>query len=124
MTVQVDNFGVNDIILRMKPNFSEEGRWNGFIDMDIITDNENTIVKDDYLQLMQVASLVCSSLPVMEIDEEFRNILCDYVESMVEMEDIEDKKNKVKESVSNTTGNIINVNFKRSDIWVLIQSMM
>jgi|TARA_R110002073_G_scaffold327788_1_gene508630 hypothetical protein len=116
MTVQVDNFGVNDIILRMKPNFSEEGRWNGFIDMDIITDNENTIVKDDYLQLMQVASLVCSSLPVMEIDEEFRNILCDYVESMVEMEDIEDKKNKVKESVSNTTGNIINVNFKRSDI--------
>ena len=50
MTVQVDDFGVNDIILRMKPNFSEEGRWNGFIDMDIITDNENTIVKDDYLQ--------------------------------------------------------------------------
>ena len=52
----------------------------------------------------------------MEIDEEFRNILCDYVENMIEMDDIEDKKNKVKESVSNTTGNIINVNFKRSDI--------
>ena len=116
MTVQVDDFGVNDIILRMKPNFSEEGSCNGFIDMDIITDNENTIVKDDYLQLMQVASLVCSSLPVMEIDEEFRNILCDYVENMIEMDDIEDKKNKVKESVSNTTGNIINVNFKRSEL--------
>ncbi len=116
MTIQVDNFDVNDIILRMKPNFSDKNRWNGFIDMEIITDNKHTMVRDDYLQLMQVASLVCSSLPVMEMNEEFRDILCDYVESMIEVDNKKEKDEKVKESIANSVGNIIKVNFKRSDI--------
>tara|TARA_R110001592_G_scaffold39008_2_gene128591 strand:+ start:898 stop:1206 length:309 start_codon:yes stop_codon:yes gene_type:complete len=97
----------------MKPNFSNEGKWDGNIDLDIITDNKHTILKQDYLQLMQVASLVCSSLPMMEIDEEFRNTLCEYVESMIEEDKIEEKKEIIKDSVANTTGNIIKVNFSK-----------
>tara|TARA_R110002072_G_scaffold182654_1_gene338803 strand:- start:161 stop:469 length:309 start_codon:yes stop_codon:yes gene_type:complete len=99
----------------MKPNFSNEGKWDGNIDLDIITDNKHTILKQDYLQLMQVASLVCSSLPMMEIDEEFRNTLCEYVESMIEEDKIEEKKNIIKDSVANTTGNIIKVNFNKGE---------
>jgi len=99
----------------MKPNFSNEGKWDGNIDLDIITDNKHTILKQDYLQLMQVASLVCSSLPMMEIDEEFRNTLCEYVESMIEEDKIEEKKNIIKDSVANTTGNIIKVNFSKGE---------
>jgi len=116
MTIHVDSFNVNDIIIRMKPNFSNEGKWDGNIDLDIITDNKHTMVRDDYLQLMQVASLVCSSLPVMEMNEEFRDILCDYVESMIEVDNKKEKDEKVKESIANSVGNIIKVNFKRSDI--------
>jgi hypothetical protein len=115
MTIQVDNFDVNDIILRMKPNFSDKGKWNGYIDMEIITDNKHTMHKDDYIQLMQVASLVCSSLPVMEINEEFRDILCDYVESMIEHDDKVEKNDIIKKSIANATGNIIKVNFERSN---------
>ena len=81
MTIEVEDFDVNDIIIRMKPNFTDEGRWDGFIDMDIITDNKKTTEPSDFIQLMQVASLICSALPVMEIDEEFRNTLCDYASS-------------------------------------------
>tara|TARA_R110002074_G_scaffold48725_2_gene124498 strand:+ start:1058 stop:1366 length:309 start_codon:yes stop_codon:yes gene_type:complete len=99
----------------MKPNFSNEGKWDGNIDLDIITDNKHTILKQDYLQLMQVASLVCSSLPMMEIDEDFRNTLCEYVESMIEEDKIEEKKNIIKDSVANTTGNIIKVNFSKGE---------
>ena len=44
MTIQVDNFDANDIILRMKPNFSDKNRWNGYIDMEIITDNKHPII--------------------------------------------------------------------------------
>jgi len=99
----------------MKPNFSNEGKWDGNIDLDIITDNKHTILKQDYLQLMQVASLVCSSLPMMEIDEEFRNTLCEYVESMIEQDKIEEKKEIIKDSVANTTGNIIKVNFSKGE---------
>tara|TARA_B100001059_G_C17343322_1_gene337001 strand:- start:123 stop:479 length:357 start_codon:yes stop_codon:yes gene_type:complete len=115
MTIHVDSFNVNDIIIRMKPNFSNEGKWDGNIDLDIITDNKHTILKQDYLQLMQVASLVCSSLPMMEIDEDFRNTLCEYVESMIEQDKIEEKKEIIKDSVANTTGNIIKVNFNKGE---------
>tara|TARA_R100001369_G_scaffold27042_1_gene48822 strand:- start:162 stop:515 length:354 start_codon:yes stop_codon:yes gene_type:complete len=116
MTIDVEDFGINDIIIRMKPNFNEESRWNGYIDMDVITDNKNTMVKADYINLMQVSSLICSALPVMEMNEEFRNTLCDYVESMLEEDEINQKKETVKESLTNTVGNIINVNFKREEM--------
>ena len=55
MTVVVDNFDPNDIIIRMKPNF-KDNKWNGYIDMEIITDNEHTMSKQDFIGLMQVAS--------------------------------------------------------------------
>jgi|TARA_R100001463_G_scaffold42273_1_gene88764 hypothetical protein len=113
MTIQVDDFDVNDIIIRMKPNFTEE-RWNGYIDMEIITDNKRTMAKEDFIGLMQVASLVCSSLPLMELNEEFREMLCDYAENVIEQEEMLKKKDIVKESVANVTGNIIKVNFERS----------
>jgi|TARA_R110001592_G_scaffold83962_1_gene248549 hypothetical protein len=115
MTVEVDDFGINDIIIRMTPDFDNEDRWSGYIDMQIITDNKHTIQKNDFINLMQVASLICSSLPVMEINEDFRNTLCDYVESMVEQDKKDEKKELIKESVNNTTGNIIRVNFKRKE---------
>ena len=111
MTIEVEDFDVNDIIIRMKPNFTDKGRWDGFIDMDIITDNKKTTEQSDFIQLMQVASLVCSALPVMEIDEEFRNTLCDYASSMIEEDDKKYKEEQIKESVANTTGNVIKVNF-------------
>ena len=114
MTIQVDDFDVNDIIIRMKPNFTDS-RWNGYIDMEIITDNQRTTNKQDFIGLMQVASLVCSSLPLMELNEEFREMLCDYAENVIEQEEMLKKKDIVKESVANTTGNIIKVNFKRSE---------
>ena len=111
MTIDVEDFGVNDIIIRMKPNFNEESRWNGYIDMDVITDNKNTMVKADYINLMQVSSLICSALPVMEMNEEFRNTLCDYASSMIEEDDKKYKEEQIKESVASTTGNVIKVNF-------------
>ena len=112
MTIQVDDFDVNDIIIRMKPNFTDS-RWNGYIDMDIITDNKRTMSKEDFIGLMQVASLVCSSLPLMELNQDFREMLCDYVENVIEHEKLLKKKNIVKESVDNSTGNVIKVNFER-----------
>ena len=111
MTIEVEDFDVNDIIIRMKPNFTDEGRWDGFIDMDIITDNKKTTEPSDFIQLMQVASLICSALPVMEIDEEFRNTLCDYASSMIEEDDKKYKEERIKESVASTTGNVIKVKF-------------
>jgi len=113
MTVVVDNFDPNDIIIRMKPNFTDS-KWNGYIDMEIITDNERTMSKEDFIGLMQVASLVCSSLPLMELNEDFREMLCAYAENVIEQEELLKKKEIVKESIANTEGNIIKVNFERS----------
>jgi len=110
MTVVVDNFDPNDIIIRMKPNF-KDNKWNGYIDMEIITDNEHTMSKQDFISLMQVASLVCSSLPLMELDEEFREMLCNYAENVIEEKERLKKKDIIKESVANSDGSIINVNF-------------
>ena len=113
MTIQVDDFDVNDVVIRMKPNFTDS-RWNGYIDMEIITDNKRTMDNTDFINLMQVASLVCSSLPLMELNEDFREMLCDYAENVIEQEEMLKKKDIVKESVANTIGNIIKVNFERS----------
>lgn len=113
MTVVVDNFDPNDIIIRMKPNFTDS-KWNGYIDMEIITDNERTMSKEDFIGLMQVASLVCSSLPLMELNEDFREMLCAYAENVIEQEELLKKKEIVKESIANAEGNIIKVNFERS----------
>ena len=115
MTVEVDDFGVNDFIIRMKPEFTEDNRWSGYIDMEVITDNKHTMAKNDYINLMQVTSLICSSLPVMEMNEEFRDTLCNYVESMIEEDMEKEKKDIIKKSIDNTTGNVINVNFKREE---------
>jgi len=111
MTIKVEHFGVNDFILRMKPCFNQQGDWDGYIDMEIITDNENTMKKSDYIQLMQCSSLVASSLPLMEINEDFREMLCDYAESVIEEKELLKKKDIIKESVANSDGTIIKVNF-------------
>jgi|TARA_R100000908_G_C3647655_1_gene80903 hypothetical protein len=114
MTIKVDEFDPNDIIIRMKPNFTQE-RWNGYIDMEIITDNKHTMNREDYIGLMQVASLVASSLPLMELNEYFREMLCNYADGVIKEKEMLDKKNVIKESITNSNGNIIKVNFKRSE---------
>ena len=51
----------------------------------------------------------------MEMNEEFRDTLCNYVESMIEEDMEKEKKDIIKKSIDNTTGNVINVNFKREE---------
>ena len=47
----------------------------------------------------------------MEINEDFREMLCDYAESVIEEKELLKKKDIIKESVASSDGTIIKVNF-------------
>jgi|TARA_A100001515_G_C4578532_1_gene212238 hypothetical protein len=100
----------NDYTVRIKPMLDIKGRWTGQIDMSIVTQPGNDLSDDDYYSLMHFVKMICSSVPVMESNDDIRGIIQDYVISSEE----KTKKTLTKKSTSNKVDdNIIYVNFSK-----------
>lgn len=98
-----------DFIVRVRPYLTDEGIWSGEIDVAIITQPENDLQDDDYFQMMHFCKMLASTIPVMEVNEDLRELVHNYVVEVVDKHEesvLEDKLEVVDER-----DNIIKIDF-------------
>lgn len=74
-------FGIeaNDFVIRVRPFTDDEGEWNGQIDLALVTQPANDLSDDDYTSLMHFCKMMASTVPIMEVNEDIRELVHDYV---------------------------------------------
>jgi hypothetical protein len=107
--LEYDSIEPQDFIVRIRPFMDSDGSWNGEIDLSIVTQPENPLNDDDYFQMMHFCKMLASTIPVMEFNEDLRELVHAYV-----METL-DKKYEVelesKSKVVGTEGNVVKIDF-------------
>ena len=99
----------DDFMLRIRPTINSDGSWNGEIDVAIITQPENSLDEEDYFQVMHFCKMLASTIPVMELNEDFRELVHEYVMEKVDKHyevELEDKPRVV-----GTDGNVVKIDF-------------
>ena len=68
-----------DFLIRIRPFKDKDGSWNGDIDLSIITQPQNDLEDEDYFQIMHFCKMMASTVPIMEHNEDLREMVHDYV---------------------------------------------
>ena len=92
-----------DFIVRIRPSTNSSGSWNGEIDVAIITQPDNPLDDEDYFQVMHFCKMIASTIPVMEVNEDFRDLVHEYVIETVDKEyavELEDKPKVVEKTAT------------------------
>lgn len=98
-------FDDNDVMVRLSPFLDPKGEWTGELLVGIVASEDNDLSDDDYMSIMQLGSMLCAAVPLMEDDEKFREMLYNQTQNMLE----EDRKKKP--TITRQEDNVIKVNF-------------
>lgn len=105
------NFNDEDFIIRITPSLDEEGYWDGDITVGIVTTTDNSLDNEDFMAMMKLATLVCSSIPVMEENEVVRKAIQEFAkEYEKDIEDLEPGFLDTPDTIERD-GNVVTVNF-------------
>lgn len=75
-----------DFLIRIRPYRDKDGSWNGEIDLSIITQPSNDLDDEDYFQVMHFCKMMASTVPIMEYNEDLRDMVHNYVLEHVDKE--------------------------------------
>jgi heat shock protein HslJ len=95
----------NDYIIRLSPFVDEKGNWTGELMVGTISTEDNVMNDTDHYQLMHLTQMVCASIPAMEENEDFRELLTEIVDDTVSGSKEEESK------ITGVDENIISVKF-------------
>lgn len=108
----LNNFNNEDFVIRIRPFADDEGQWNGEIDISIMAFPENPLEDEDYGNIMHFTKMICASVPVMEQEENIRNIMHEYVLKVLDNEMEIDVELEEEMGVEKTyDGNVIHLAF-------------
>ena len=97
-----------DFVIRVRPT-EDAGEWTGEIDISIISQANNPLDDESYGQVMHFCKMMASTIPVMETNEDLRDLVHDYVMEHVDKEyevELEDKPKIIGED-----GNVVKIDF-------------
>ena len=103
------DFDPNDYIIRLSPFLDKKGEWTGELMVGTVTTDDNDMSDSDHFQLMHLTEMVCASIPAMEEDDDFRQVLADIVSNI--QEELKDVEVTAEKKVVTVDDNIINVKF-------------
>jgi|TARA_R110000772_G_C12941692_1_gene401031 hypothetical protein len=101
----------SDFIIRIRPETDTDNEWTGDIDVAIITQPENTLMDDDYSQVMHFCKMLASTIPVMEYNEKFRDLVHDYVMSLKSLDGDYEVELEEKSRIIGEEDNVIQIDF-------------
>ena len=107
--LEYDNIQTEDFIIRVRPFRGGDGMWNGEIDVAIVTQPDNDLHDEDYFQMMHFCKMLASTIPVMEFNEDFRELVHNYVIEKVDKEYEIELESKPK--VVGKDGNVVKIDF-------------
>jgi len=101
-------FSEEDFIIRVRPQRDSEGKFDGEASFSVISSSSSEVPYDLYKDIEYVVRCMLSTVPLMEIDEDFRKFVFDYVDTRFEYE-FED--NEPESLVKSIDGNVIKIDF-------------
>ena len=108
------DFEPNDFAIRVRPHMLGD-IWDGAVDISIMWDGSNVLSEDDFVNLMHLTKMICTSVPLMEDNPHFRNNISDFVDSVYDHvgkdPDIQESTKPIAEVVARE-GNVIKLSFK------------
>ena len=97
--IELEKIEAEDFVVRVRPTRDSKGMWNGEIDVAI----------EDYFQVMHFCKMLASTIPVMELNEDFRDLVHEYVMEKVDRHyDVELER---KPEVVSEEGNVVKIDF-------------
>ena len=103
-----------DFIIKLHPKRDKNNKWTGDVQLGIITSQDNPLSDHDYYYMMEFASMVCATVPMMEHDPSFREQIEAFMEEekrIVNETKIKKEKEDRKKRVTKTEGNVIKISF-------------
>ena len=111
---EITGFDSNDFLIKLSPSMDENNEWDGSLSVSIVSSKDNDLDDDDFESMIYLANIVSSSIPLMEIDEDFRAQLVDYADELL------DKYGDASEDTPyddvkdlNHEGNVVKVDFRK-----------
>ena len=98
-----------DFLIRVRPFRDKDGTWNGDIDLSIITQPSNDMDDDDYYQVMHFCKMMASTVPIMEFNEDLREMVHEYVMEHVDKEYVIEVE--PKSQVVDRSDNVVTIDF-------------
>jgi hypothetical protein len=77
----------DDFVIRIRPFKDKAGKWNGEVDLSVVTLPDNSYDDDDYSQLIHFCSMVAATVPIMEMNEEMREQAHEFVSNLLDEPD-------------------------------------
>ena len=99
----------NDFVIRVRPFTDDEGEWNGQIDLALVTQPANDLSDDDYTSLMHFCKMMASTVPIMEVNEDIRELVHEYVLETFDKDYEPVLENKP--AIIGQDGNVISIDF-------------
>jgi len=98
-----------DFVIRVRPT-EIDGEWTGEIDISIISQANNPLDDEGYTQLMHFCKMMCATIPLMEANQELRELVHNYVMEVVDndMEDVVEDDDVI---ITKEDGNVVHLSF-------------
>jgi hypothetical protein len=101
-------FSEEDFVIRVRPQRDSEGNFDGEASFSVISSSSSELPYSLYKDIEYVVRCMLSSVPLMELDEDFRKFVFDYVDTQFEYEFEESKSESLVKSID---GNVIKIDF-------------
>tara|TARA_R100000081_G_C4728519_1_gene122101 strand:+ start:250 stop:609 length:360 start_codon:yes stop_codon:yes gene_type:complete len=111
MTMKHLDIEDRDFVIRVRPTSSGD-EWTGEIDISIISQGDNPLSDESYGQVMHFCKMMCATVPIMERDEEVREMVHNYVMEVVDRETVifeEDEDDGL--IITKEDGNVVHLSF-------------
>lgn len=99
--------GRDDFLLVIKPHTNKENKWTGEVSVNIVTSENNKLDDEDYFSMMDFTRLIGASIPVMELNPRYKDLLEKQADKFMPLE-----KEKKELHVSEIRDNVIQVDFR------------
>ena len=106
----MESIDEGDFVIRIRPT-EIDGEWTGEVDISIISQANNPLNDEGYTQVMHFCKMMCASIPLMEMDENLRNLVHNYVMEVVDKDDddvVEDDEGVI---ITKEDGNVVHLSF-------------
>jgi hypothetical protein len=111
LDLKLFDFQPNDFIIRIRPE-TKEGAWTGDVNITIMNSSNVNMTEESYSDMMHFCKMLCSTVPMMEEDEDFRNFVSDYVSENIDGQDLGNLIEDIQPcSFSSEGDNVIRLNF-------------
>lgn len=102
----------NDFMIRVSPQINDEGYWDGSIELAVVTQPGNDLDDEDYFSMLHMCKMMAATIPIMEVNEDLRDLVHNYVEETIDKQyevELEEKPKVVKQE-----DNVLTIDFNTS----------